>query len=117
VEPDRLREVALGAGDIVSIWPWLIHRHEKLWVEPDQFDHTRFLGTDRKQWHRFQYIPFGAGPRTCVGGRFAMVEALTILARWLADWRFAPVDGHRVQASGMVTLRPKGGLPLRLSRR
>ncbi|HUG45877.1 MAG TPA: cytochrome P450 [Sphingomicrobium sp.] len=116
VEPDRLGEAAIGPGDIVSIWPWLIHRHEKLWDEPDLFDHRRFLGEDRKHRHRFQYIPFGGGPRTCVGGRFAMVEALTILAHWLADWRFAPTPGHQVEVSGMVTLRPKGGLPLILSR-
>jgi cytochrome P450 len=117
VEPDRLGDVAIGAGDIVSVWPWLIHRHEKLWDEPDRFDHTRFLGQGAKHWHRFQYIPFGAGPRTCVGGRFAMVEALTILAQWLAGWRFAVSDGQKVEVSGMVTLRPKSGLPLILSER
>ena len=117
VAADRLGENAIEPGDIVSIWPWLIHRHEKLWDEPDRFDHRRFLGDARKQWHRFQYIPFGAGPRTCVGARFAMAEALAILAHWLAGWRFAPASGHRVETSGMVTLRPKGGLPLILSRR
>jgi cytochrome P450 len=114
---DQLGEIAIAPGDIVSIWPWLIHRHTKLWDEPDRFDHTRFLDDGRKQWHRYQYIPFGAGPRTCVGARFAMAEALTILAVWLAGWRFAPVEGWRVETSGMVTLRPKGGLPLMLARR
>lgn len=114
---DQLGEIAIQPGDIVSIWPWLIHRHTKLWNEPDRFDHTRFLGDTRKQWHRYQYIPFGAGPRTCVGARFAMAEALTILAVWLADWRFLPVPGWHVETSGMVTLRPKGGLPLMLERR
>jgi cytochrome P450 len=114
---DQLGEIAIQPGDIVSIWPWLIHRHTKLWDEPDRFDHTRFLGDSRKRWHRYQYIPFGAGPRTCVGARFAMAEALTILAVWLAEWRFAPVEGWRVETSGMVTLRPKGGLPLMLERR
>jgi len=117
IAADQLGDVAIAPGDIVSIWPWLIHRHEKLWDEPDRFDHTRFLGPARKQWHRFQYIPFGAGPRTCVGARFAMAEALTILAVWLAKWRFVPVDGWRVETSGMVTLRPKGGLPLVLQPR
>jgi cytochrome P450 len=114
---DQLGEVAIAPGDIVSIWPWLIHRHTKLWDEPDRFNHARFLGDWRKQWHRYQYIPFGAGPRTCVGARFAMAEALTILAVWLAQWQFRPVEGWQVEASGMVTLRPKGGLPLILQRR
>lgn len=117
VEADRLGDVDIAAGDIVSIWPWLLHRHEKLWTDPDRFDHRRFLGEERKNRHRFQYIPFGGGPRTCVGARFAMAEALTILSHWLAEWRFAPAPGHRVQTSGMVTLRPKGGLPLILEPR
>ena len=114
---DQLGDVTIAPGDLVSIWPWLIHRHTKLWDEPDRFDHTRFLGDARKHWHRFQYIPFGAGPRTCVGARFAMAEALTILAVWLAGWRFLPVQRWPVEVSGMVTLRPKGGLPLLLERR
>jgi cytochrome P450 len=117
IGPDQLGDIPIAPGDIVSIWPWLIHRHEKLWDEPDRFDHTRFLGDQRKHWHRYQYIPFGAGPRTCVGARFAIAEALTILAVWLATWRFRPVKDWRVEPSGMVTLRPKGGLPLMLERR
>lgn len=117
VAADRLGDHSVEPGDIVSVWPWLIHRHQLLWDEPDRFDHRRFLGDQRKSRHRFQYIPFGAGPRTCVGARFAMTEALAILARWLVDWRFAPAPDHLVETSGMVTLRPKGGLPLELSRR
>jgi cytochrome P450 len=114
---DRLGDYAIEPGDIVSVWPWIIHRHEQLWDRPDEFDHRRFLGEARKKLHRFQYIPFGGGPRTCVGARFAISEALTILARWLTDCRFKPAPGHRVQTSGMVTLRPKGGLPLILEKR
>ena len=117
IAADRLGDYDVVPGDLVSIWPWIIHRHESLWDEPDRFDHSRFLGEGRTGRHRFQYIPFGAGPRTCVGARFAMAEALTILASWLAGWRFAPMPGRAVQVSGMVTLRPKGGLPLVLARR
>ena len=113
---DRLGDAEVEPGDIVSIWPWLRHRHQALWDDPDAFDSGRF-GPGGRARHRFQYIPFGAGPRTCVGARFAMAEALTILARWLSDWRFAPAGGHEVKASGMVTLRPQGGLPLVLSPR
>ena len=114
VSPDRLGEQAVEPGDIISIWPWLLHRHKKLWDDPDAFDIDRFAAKGGR--HRFQYLPFGAGPRTCVGAQFATTEALTLLALWLGEWRFTDV-GHPAQAAGMVTLRPKGGLPLRLERR
>jgi cytochrome P450 len=104
------REV--GPGDIVSIWPWLVHRHRDLWDDPDAFVADRFLAGTR---HRFQYLPFGGGPRICVGAHFATIEALTVLARWLADWRF--VAAGPVRVSGLVTLRPAPGVPLRLERR
>ena len=112
--PDRLGDHQVEPGDIISIWPWLLHRHKKLWDNPDAFDIERFA--DKGGRHRFQYLPFGAGPRTCVGAKFATDEALTLLAHWLSQWRFVDV-GHPVQAAGMVTLRPKGGLPLELERR
>jgi len=117
VAPDRLGAHDVQPGDFVSIWPWLVQRHRKLWDDPDAFDPERFAPDRRKAYHRFQYIPFGAGPRTCVGARFAMAEALTILAGWLSRWRVAPVSGCQVRVSGMVTLRPRGGLPLILRRR
>ena len=110
--PDQLGEHAVEPGDIVSIWPWMMHRHRKYWADPDTFMIDRFA--DKSGRHRFQYLPFGGGPRTCVGAQFAIAEALTILAIWLAERAFAPVAGHQIQASGMVTLRPKGGLPLAL---
>ncbi len=114
IGPDRLGEEDVEPGDIISIWPWILHRHRKLWDDPDAFEIERFAGKDGR--HRFQYLPFGAGPRTCVGAQFATAEALTLLANWLSKWRFIDV-GHPVEAAGMVTLRPKGGLPLRLERR
>jgi cytochrome P450 len=112
---DRLGEHDVQPGDIVSIWPWLIHRHRRLWDDPDAFDLGRWSDGSRR--HRFQYLPFGGGPRVCVGMRFALSEALTVLAHWLAHWRFAPVPGRMVVPSGLVTLRPAGGLPLRISHR
>jgi cytochrome P450 len=79
-------------GDMVSIWPWIVHRHAALC--------------------RFQYIPFGAGPRVCIGAQFAMMEGALILAAWLARYRFAPDLGHEVFPTADVSLRPRGGLPL-----
>jgi cytochrome P450 len=114
---DRLGGEEVRTGDLVSIWPWLIHRHRTLWTDPDRFDPERFSPERKEARHRFQYIPFGGGPRTCVGSRFAMAEGLTILACWLSGWRFRPRPGRNVELSGMVTLRPKGGLPLLIERR
>jgi cytochrome P450 len=114
VEADRLGDWEVRPGDIISIWPWILHRHKRLWEEPDAFDIDRFAGKGDR--HRFQYLPFGAGPRTCVGAQFATAEALTLLAHWLAEWRFVDT-GQEVRPGGMVTLRPKHGLLLRLLRR
>jgi len=114
---DRLGEAEVMAGDIVSIWPWLIHRHRALWDDPDAFDPERWRPDAKAGRHRFQYIPFGGGPRLCVGARFATIEALTVLAHWLGERRFAPTPGREVRLSGMVTLRPAGGLPLVLHKK
>jgi cytochrome P450 len=114
VGPDRIGEWEVAPGDIVSVWPWLLHRHRNLWDNPDAFEMERFAGKGSR--HRYQYLPFGAGPRTCVGAQFATTEAITLLAHWLNQWRFVDI-GHPAQPAGMVTLRPKGGLPLRLEHR
>jgi len=107
---DRLGGEEIAPGDLVSIWPWLIHRHSKLWDNPDAFDHTRFAPEAKAKLHRFQYLPFGGGQRVCVGARFAIVEALIILAHWLAARRFSLPAGFTPYPMGTVTLRPKGGM-------
>lgn len=81
---DELAGRTVRRGDLVSIWPYVLHRHSTLWDEPDAFDPDRFAVDRRAAMHRYQYLPFGAGPRVCVGARFAIVEALIVLAHWLA---------------------------------
>jgi len=110
---DELAGVRIAKGDLLSIWPWVIHRHRKLWPDPDRFDHTRFAPEAKAKLHRFQYLPFGGGPRVCVGARFATVEALLILARWLEARRFSVPAGWRPDPVGAVTLRPRGGMLLK----
>lgn len=110
---DELAGVRIARGDMVSIWPWVIHRHRKLWRDPDSFDHTRFAPEAKARLHRFQYLPFGGGPRVCVGMRFATVEVLLILARWLESRRLALPAGWKPDPLGAVTLRPRGGMILR----
>lgn len=105
------------AGDMVTIWPWLLHRHETLWEAPDLFDPENFSAQAKAKHHRFQYIPFGAGPRTCIGAAFAINEALLILAEWLARYRFRLDPDHEVVPTAAVTLRPKGGMPMYIEAR
>ena len=85
-------------------------RRKVNWDHPDAFDPDRFAPGREAERHRFQYIPFGGGPRVCVGARFAIVEALVILAHWLAARRFGLAQGFTVDPLGSVTLRPRGGL-------
>lgn len=112
--PDELCGHAIRKGDLVSIWPWVVHRHEALWDDPDGFDPDRFAPEAKAEHHRFQYLPFGAGPRICIGAQFALVEGALILAVWLARFRFAADPGHEVFPTADVSLRPKDGLPLRI---
>jgi cytochrome P450 len=107
---DDLCGIPVGKGDSVSVWPWVIHRHKQLWEDPDAFDPDRFAPGNETKRHRFQYIPFGGGPRVCVGARFATVEALVILAHWLAARRFRMKDGFVPIPVATVTLRPQGGM-------
>jgi cytochrome P450 len=117
LEDDRLGDLAVRKGELVGVWPWVVHRHEALWEEPDVFNPENFSPEARAGHHRFQYLPFGAGPRICIGAQFATAEALLILAEWLARFVFAPMPGRAVEVTSDLTLRPKGGLPLRLSLR
>jgi cytochrome P450 len=114
---DQLGDLVVKEGDLVGVWPWIVHRHRRLWAEPDLFDPENFAPEAKEGRRRFQYIPFGAGPRICIGAQFATAEALLILARWLARFAFAPVPGHRVELACDLTLKPKGGLPLRVFER
>ncbi len=114
---DQLGDLAVRKGDYIGVWPWVLHRHAALWDNPDAFDPERFAPEARAAQHRFQYIPFGAGPRTCIGAQFATAEALLVLAAWLARFEFAPVPGHQVEVTSDLALRPRGGMPLIVSRR
>ncbi len=113
---DELHGVSVRRGDIISVWPWLLHRHRALWEDADAFDPDRFAPERESERHRFQYIPFGGGPRVCVGARFATVEALVVLAHWLAARKFTLTEGHVVDPLGSVTLRPRGGIMVELER-
>jgi cytochrome P450 len=101
----------------VTIAPYVLHRHRTLWDEPDAFRPERFLPEERGRIDRFAYLPFGAGPRVCIGSTFAMQEAIVVLAAIVRAVRLDLVEGHEVNPLQRITLRPEGGLPMRLTRR
>ncbi|MFT4098516.1 MAG: cytochrome P450 [Rhodoblastus sp.] len=102
----------IRAGSIVTVSPFLLHRHKTLWDQPDVFDPTRFLGENRERIDRFAYIPFGAGPRVCIGMGFAIQEAIIVLAHLTRAFRFDLAPGHAVRPVQRITLRPQGGMPM-----
>lgn len=109
IGPHRLR-----AGELAIIAGWCVHRHEKLWDHPHGFDPDRFSPERAKSRHRCAYLPFGAGPRICIGMNFAMLEMTVILAILVRDFRFSLLPGHRVELATNLTLRAKNGLPLKI---
>lgn len=110
---DRLCGREVRAGDTVMLPIYALHRHHLLWDRPDSFDPDRFLTTP----DRYAFLPFGAGPRICIGAGFALQEAVIILATLLARLRFRPVPGRDPEPRMILTLRPHGGVWLRVSAR
>lgn len=95
-------------GDTVMVPIYALGRHQQLWDQPDGFDPDRFK--DRKAIDRYAYLPFGDGPRICIGASFAQQEAVIILATLLSRFRFTPVAGKSPEPVMILTLRPEGGV-------
>lgn len=104
--PDTLCGREIRPGDTVMMPVYALHRHHLLWERPDAFDPDRFLTAP----DRYAFLPFGAGPRICIGASFALQEAVIILATLLARFRFARVPGREPQPRMILTLRPEGGV-------
>lgn len=100
------------SGALIIMSPWLLHRHPDLWERPDVFDPARFLDGQTERW---AFIPYGAGPRLCIGRDFANLEGTLMLAVILQRFTLAfPPGGAIPPARPQVTMRPIGGLPLRV---
>jgi cytochrome P450 len=112
VGPDELAGHAIRRGTMVVIAPYVLHRHRMLWPDPDRFDPARFLNGGRERISRFAYLPFGAGPRVCIGATFAMQEAAIVLATLIRHCRLELLPGHAIWPVQRVSLRPRGGLPM-----
>ncbi|MDX7951207.1 cytochrome P450 [Lichenihabitans sp. Uapishka_5] len=115
--PDMLGPLRIKAGSRIVISPWVLHRHKRLWEQPQAFDPDRFLPPRKASVDRFAYLPFGAGPRVCIGASFALQEAIVILATVLRAYRLTLCQGHSVMPIQRVSLRSQGGMPMLVRRR
>ncbi len=108
----KVGQLELKPGTNIVMPVFAIHRHRRLWEAPDRFDPDRFLPEREAQYRRTQFMPFGAGPRICIGMSFAMAEATAMLATLVRGAQFAWDGRHLPEPLSRVTLRPKGGMPL-----
>jgi enediyne biosynthesis protein E7 len=111
-EPDEIGGYHVPAGADVLICPYTLHRHPGFWDAPDQFDPDRFDVGRAAGRPRYAYIPFGAGPRVCVGSGLGLLEATIVTACVVRELRLATVPGYDVRPEPMLTLRVRGGLPM-----
>ena len=115
--PDVIGGQAISKGAAVVISPWILHRHERLWDEPDAFRPERFLPKNRKAIDRYAYIPFSAGPRVCIGAAFAMQEAMIALGTLLKAANVEAISAVEPRPTHQITLRSRAPIHLRLRAR
>src|SRR5262245_227197 len=113
---DRIEAFTIPRGALVMISPWVLHRHAALWSNPDAFDPSRFLG-EATPAHRFAYLPFGAGPRVCVGAQFALAEATLVLAMLIRRFAVTVADDRPVLPVAVITTQPDHPAAFRLEPR
>ena len=113
-EPVQLGDEMLPANTQTIIPIYALQRNKLLWEDPGRFDPTRFSAENEAKIPRYQYMPFGAGPRICIGMAFAMIEATAILATLVRAARFEVRPGYAPTPISRVTLRPEGGMPMKV---
>lgn len=114
VEPHAIDGVDLPAGSVAIICPYIIHRDPRYYSEPDVFNPDRWTPETKENRRKLSYLPFGAGPRICIGERFAWMEGILLLATLGQRWRMALDPAQNVEISPQITLRPKHGMRMQL---
>ena len=112
-QPDEVAGVRVQPGDIMVVSPWVLHRHRRHWTDPDVFDPERFM-PGAPPVDRYAYLPFGVGPRVCIGAHFALTEATLVLSRLLKTFRIELASSKPVMPVGVVTTQPDHQPPFRL---
>ncbi len=113
-QEDEVSGYRVAAQSAVTLFPYVTHHHPEFWPDPDRFDPERFTPEQTADRPRYAYLPFGGGPRQCIGNIFALTEAQLILASLVQRYRWQLVSDQPVEIEPLITLRPKNGLPMRL---
>lgn len=114
---DEIGGYFIPRGSIVAMSPYTMHRHPAFWDEPERFDPERFTPERVAARPRFAYFPFGGGARQCIGNHFALMESLIIIPMLAQRFRLVPRWAEPVEEHALITLRPRGGIPVALERR
>jgi cytochrome P450 len=114
---DQLGGFRLPRGWLALVIPYVLHRLPAFWSDPARFDPERFSSERSATRPKFVYLPFGAGPRQCIGNQFALIEAQLILATLAQTYRLHVTPGHKVEPWALITLRPRFGMPMTIERR
>ena len=114
---DVIQDVELGGytipkGSSVHISPWSLHRNPDIWDDPEKFDPERFHPEQGADYGKYDYLPFGAGPRVCIGNHFAMMEAKVVLVTIAQHFRLELASGHTIVPDRQFTIYPSDGLPM-----
>ena len=115
IEDDEIEGYHIPKGTIVAPFIYGVHHSKNLWNQPDQFDPSRFEKSKLKDQHSFAYLPFGGGPRLCIGNNFALMEMQLIIARMIRRFDLELVEGQNIELMPMVTLRPKENLMMKVT--
>ena len=111
-EADVIGGYALPPKAVVTLSPFITHRLEEFWPQPHRFDPERFTPENSADRPRFAYLPFGGGPRQCIGNGFALTEGVLVAAAIAQRFRLRIPDGYNAELAPQITLHPKGGMPL-----
>jgi len=117
VAADEVAGYPLPAGWLAFVVPFVMHRHPRYWENPDRFDPERFTPDQSAARPKFVYLPFGAGPRQCIGNQFAIIEGHLVLATLAQQYRLEMIAGPPVEPWPLVTLRPRYGIRMRVHSR
>ncbi len=107
---DQVKGVRIAAGTVVMMSPFVVHRHDGYWPNPEGFDPERFVDGEPAGAAKYAYFPFAGGPRRCVGKHFSMTEMLIALPMLIQNFQLSLIPGHPVEMQPMITLRPRHGL-------